>query len=995
MGQEILYCSKCQVQLRSADFEKQKAYRLHNSVYCAKCARESIHSLPPETVKKLIEEIARQEGAAEKKNSSTSRILRVAEIRPGKPMTSRRTPDGGSKTPGSSGWMVTGVLLGLAGLVGAVFISGSNPKGTPRVPSSPAGAPAPGRDSRMEAEASAPRNPPSAPPPGASGTFTAEATESLRRAREFARTNPGDLVGQIGLFEKALWDSGGTPLLDPAKRELENLKVKDRELAAKDLPGLMDQVRSAAGREEFGPALSFLEKARPLHAASEWTGALEKAAKDVRVQAAGLYAPIKKAAATAARARASGELAKLRMQVARWGLEEYRIDLEEELSRAPPAPDPAPSPNESRPPANPESLRIHKIWESAMELAGARDYEAACRELEKAAPEIKDPALRKEVALDVETIRLGSGLLKESLQALGAWPRDQKLRVDYLDEAGVPASVEGFLERIDASRVEVRKDKETVAIEWGELLAGTLAEAYRRRPGRAPAADGRVLGTFFLLEGDAPSARGHLGDSSALVPAKYWGWAEQAAVSRRKPEGVRREMEARRIFYAAGRDYAFFPSRADSVLRFRALESRYADTAFVRRNLASVTRYREAPREFFFLPDDLRAAGTFKPSEAKSGPCWTAESDSDPSVRKNNFIDLEFSVLPEAGYRCWIYVGGCCAETLSFHLQGTEMKWTGPDPQHPVSIEPGDASQAPVKFNVGNAPRTHAQHGGKKQPSRWGWAEVALPRYGAGGPKTVRIMTDQQGFSLAYAVVTSVRRSPPTDVELKDLVKSGRASRIAGPESGLAAHWTLDEGKGTAVADASPNRIQGTLVHGPAWTEGKIGGALGFSGSGAAVSMPAAPPLADLGPLSIAAWIKPEKLQLGRVVAKEDAGRGRWMLIAGDKSIAFAKDFATQEVRRETVAGLLTPGVWHHVAVTWNGTASAAQIHLYVNGLEPSYSVNQDGAGEKMSDAAIPLFIGNRGDLARGFSGSIDDVRIYRRVLGAAEVMNLAALKAK
>jgi hypothetical protein len=579
MGQEILYCSKCQTQLRSADFEKEKAYRLHNSVFCTKCARESVRSLPPETIHQLIGQISRQEEAG-KKQSSTSRILRVVEIRPGKSLPPRRAAGAGAASSGAAVWIILGALAAVTALA-VVLVSGpSEPKSASKAPAAPLAVPAPLPDPRPGPDASLPRLPAPPAPSGVAGTFDAEATESLRRAREFVRTNPGDLVGQISLFEKAAWDSSGTSLQDAAQRDLESLKVKDRVVAAKELPGLLDAARAAAAKEDFGQALKLLEQGRKQHAVTEWTSPVEKTQKELRSQVDELYGPLKEKALAAARAPNPGELQALRERIARWSLDEYRTGLDEVLSHASPLPGPAPSP--SPPKTNPPLL-----------------------------------------------------------------------------------------------------------------------------PVQAP-----------------------------------------------------------------------IPGEADS-------------------------------------------------------------------------------------------------------------------------------------------------------------------------------------------------------------------------EPGLVAHWTFDEGKGGVASDSSRNRSTAMLINGPAWTEGKRGGALKFSGAETQVLVPANPSLADLGPLTLSAWIKPGTLKLGRIVAKESGGRGRWMLIAGETGIAFAKDFSSQELRRETVLHLLTPETWHHLAVTWDGSAQAAQIHIYVNGIEAAYAKNQDGEGKKMSDAAIPLSIGNRGDLARGFQGTIDDVRIYARLLSEKEIKTLAAPKAK
>jgi hypothetical protein len=47
MGQEILYCSKCQARLLGADFEKGLAFRIANQTVCRACAQMMVDTLPP------------------------------------------------------------------------------------------------------------------------------------------------------------------------------------------------------------------------------------------------------------------------------------------------------------------------------------------------------------------------------------------------------------------------------------------------------------------------------------------------------------------------------------------------------------------------------------------------------------------------------------------------------------------------------------------------------------------------------------------------------------------------------------------------------------------------------------------------------------------------------------------------------------------------------------------------------------------------------------
>src|SRR5262245_28176624 len=77
MGQAILYCFRCSIQLREAHFEQRKAFRIDSWVCCAACAPEAIRSLPPDRaqlLQKLIAGPEKKAAPAAPKRDSTPRI---------------------------------------------------------------------------------------------------------------------------------------------------------------------------------------------------------------------------------------------------------------------------------------------------------------------------------------------------------------------------------------------------------------------------------------------------------------------------------------------------------------------------------------------------------------------------------------------------------------------------------------------------------------------------------------------------------------------------------------------------------------------------------------------------------------------------------------------------------------------------------------------------------------------------------------------------------
>jgi hypothetical protein len=289
---------------------------------------------------------------------------------------------------------------------------------------------------------------------------------------------------------------------------------------------------------------------------------------------------------------------------------------------------------------------------------------------------------------------------------------------------------------------------------------------------------------------------------------------------RNRADLAAKEGEARSTFEQAERLYGDAATRLESFESYRRVLSSYGECSFVRRKRAFIAQRleseKDAGKDYVFSPDLIRAAGAFRrASGPKVASCWTSSADVPPE--KENSVEFTFAARSGLEYRCWVLVGGCCAETFAFDVQGTEM---GPDPR------------TPVRNTILFLKKSHAAHGGRKEPSRFEWVAVPLPKYPSGGPKIVRLLSTQQGFSVGMAVVSASRTVPPADVQVKEWEKA-RPTLVAPAvtrDAGLVAWWTFDEGSGGGAADSSPNRLSGVLRNDPVWTTGKRRGALSFDG---------------------------------------------------------------------------------------------------------------------------------------------------------------------
>jgi hypothetical protein len=200
--------------------------------------------------------------------------------------------------------------------------------------------------------------------------------------------------------------------------------------------------------------------------------------------------------------------------------------------------------------------------------------------------------------------------------------------------------------------------------------------------------------------------------------------------------------------------------------------------------------------------------------------------------------------------------------------------------------------------------------------------------------------------------------------------------------NGFVAVWHMDDNAANpTVADArgAYNGLVGDMTNLHDAT-GVVAGALDFDGFNDYVNCGAFPGLADMGPLTWSAWIYPRTVgeSGGRILDKGVDTLGPALTMNPlDSGVAFLVDYDNTDLARTTVASAVPLDNWTHVAVTWDATTTAANIHIYLDGQEASYGTTTDAVGTRVSDAAQQLFIGNRSASSdRTFDGFLDEVVI-------------------
>ncbi len=198
---------------------------------------------------------------------------------------------------------------------------------------------------------------------------------------------------------------------------------------------------------------------------------------------------------------------------------------------------------------------------------------------------------------------------------------------------------------------------------------------------------------------------------------------------------------------------------------------------------------------------------------------------------------------------------------------------------------------------------------------------------------------------------------------------------------GLVAAYGFNEGAGTVLGDASGNNLNGAIT-GATWNStGKFGKALSFDGNSNWVTV-ADNNLLDLTTaMTLEAWVRPSVANSwDTVLMKEDRTYDLAYSLysaagAGNPPVGYLQAGGYGEALGNSVVPV---NQWSHLALTYDN----ASLRLYVNGI----LVASKAKSGTITTTASPLRIGGNNVWGEFFNGLIDEVRIYNRVLAAAEI---------
>ncbi len=362
---------------------------------------------------------------------------------------------------------------------------------------------------------------------------------------------------------------------------------------------------------------------------------------------------------------------------------------------------------------------------------------------------------------------------------------------------------------------------------------------------------------------------------------------------------------------------------------------------------------------------------------------WLTELKETPLAR----MDLDAIRATFAGYILALQAGSGPAAEAS--LQPSGLRYTsGIGNAGRVEFETADRSAVTVRY--GSTPEV--RDGQVRQSALVRKHRVELAGVKSNAPLYVQVVSgtadapvesetvkvrDAGGLSLAMAGERS-DQSRLLTVRANAASQSHAALDI---DNTLLGWWRFSEGEGETSANLRGVAGDAELEGDARWSKGYIGGGVELDGSGDFAYVSDIETEAG-SPVTIEAWVRFNQFALERGV-RQGIFTGLYQHQVNNHFYFNGKKALFE------VSSLLRPNTWHHIVLTYQGTTASAVV--YVDGQPVPVSAQRDdetldpldgfGAGRSSS-----FFGGLLSGGTTQLDGSIDEVRVWNRILSDAEV---------
>jgi hypothetical protein len=264
---------------------------------------------------------------------------------------------------------------------------------------------------------------------------------------------------------------------------------------------------------------------------------------------------------------------------------------------------------------------------------------------------------------------------------------------------------------------------------------------------------------------------------------------------------------------------------------------------------------------------------------------------------------------------------------------------------------------------------------------------------------TVPLAADKPRFDTIDGEITTAKQAVETRRQearpvFNEWLANATTETLAAtlPVEALSFHAAMNEGSGKsmrAIVNGEPHDV--TLNDSAQWIDGVSSKALQLQGS--ACDFPEVGDFEKDQAFSCSAWVKVQPNDsAGAIVArmdKPDGYQGWDMWVQGRRIGMHMVSRWPNDALKAVSQAQLKPNEWTHVTITYDGSSKAAGVKIYFNGQPQNTNVEADKLSNSIR-TTVPFRIGERSAGQPASGAGVQDLRLYKRNLTAAEIEGLA-----